>query len=71
MEEIKRKYELAKAHGFASYAALRAASTSLWIKDERGADWFVAVDPRGRWFVWRDWVQSAAIEPADEHLVGA
>jgi hypothetical protein len=45
--------DVARVHGFDSWGALLSASTRLPI-DHQGdrADWFVAVDPAGRWFVW-------------------
>jgi hypothetical protein len=53
--------EFAREYGFTSYAELRAASTPLCLLSDRGDEWFVTRDARGRWFVWHDeWQRSTA-----------
>jgi hypothetical protein len=45
--------DVARAHGFDSWGALISASTRLPIHHQgERADWFVAIDPTGRCFVW-------------------
>ena len=44
--------DLAHRNGFDSFAALFAASRALL--DHGGVRWYIALDPRRRWFVWND-----------------
>jgi len=44
---------LAHRNGFDSFASLFAASKPLLL-DHAGIRWYIALDPRRRWFVWND-----------------
>jgi len=44
---------LAHRNGFDSFASLFAASRPLLL-DHAGIRWYIALDPRRRWFVWND-----------------
>lgn len=53
MEETSESFEeLAQRNGFDSFDALRAASQAL--VNHEGVLWYIALDPKGRWFVWND-----------------
>jgi len=49
-----KREELARRHGFGSFAELMAASEYLSILPPPNVKAYIAKEPNGTWFVWED-----------------